>query len=158
MVLTWSQVYEKLLFSRLWSWFSRSRIFRLPQFGFRPKSSTIDAIFVLLGLVRQHTVVLKQPLYVAFVDITKAFPSLNRRKLFGRFVAKALLLCVLDSCVSRYKSPIIILYSQISRQIVLLLDRCVSRYKSPFLILYSQVSRQIVLLFRARKRRGSRCK
>jgi hypothetical protein len=79
-----AKVYERVLFSRLWAWFRRSPIFRLPQFGFRPGSSTVDAIFVLVSLIRQHLVVFKQPCHVAFVDITKAFPSVNRQELFNR--------------------------------------------------------------------------
>jgi hypothetical protein len=81
-----AKVYEKVLFSRLWSWFTRSALFKLPQFGFRPGSATIDAIFVLLCLVKQHTVVLKKPFYVTFVDITKAFPTISREKLFKRCI------------------------------------------------------------------------
>ncbi len=77
-----AKVYEQVLFSRVWQWFTRSHLFHLPQFRFRPKSSMIDAVFTLLFLIRQHMVVLKTPLSVAFVDITKAFPSLNRQQLF----------------------------------------------------------------------------
>jgi hypothetical protein len=73
-----------VLFNRLWAWFQRSTIFRLPQFGFRPKSSTVDAVFVLLGIVRHHLLIAKTPCHVAFVDITKAFPSVNRKQLFDR--------------------------------------------------------------------------
>ncbi len=81
-----AKVYERVLYWRLWAWFQVSRLFDLPQFGFRRKSSTIDAVFTILCLIRQHTVVLKVPLHVAFVDITKAFPSLNRQGLFERLV------------------------------------------------------------------------
>jgi hypothetical protein len=99
-----AKVYEKILFSRIWSWFTRSWLFTLPQFGFRPKSSTIDAVFVLLGLIRQHTIVLKQPIHVAFVDITKAFPSLNRQQLFERLSRLGLPMVLIDGVRSFYSN------------------------------------------------------
>jgi hypothetical protein len=85
-----AKAYERILFNRLWKWFSASSLFRLPQFGFRPRSSTVDAVFVLLSLVRQHLHVFKHPVHVAFVDITKAFPSVNRVELFNRYVGHSL--------------------------------------------------------------------
>jgi hypothetical protein len=48
---TLAKVYERVLFRRFWTWFTTSRLFRLPQFGFRPKLATIDFVFILLCLV-----------------------------------------------------------------------------------------------------------
>jgi hypothetical protein len=81
---SFAKFFERVLFKRVWVWFSRSALFRLPQFGFRPRCSTIDAVFLLLSLIRQHTTVCNVPFHVAFVDISKAFPSVDRFQLFDR--------------------------------------------------------------------------
>jgi hypothetical protein len=87
-----AKFFERVLFKRVWSWFTRSTLFRLPQFGFRPRCSTVDAVFVLLGLIRQHTIICNTPFHVAFVDISKAFPSVDRFRLFDRYTLY--MLCV----------------------------------------------------------------
>ncbi len=79
-----AKIYKRVLFRRFWTWFTTSRLFSLPQFGFRPRSATIDSVFVLLSVIREHTLVQKKAVYVAFIDITKAFPSLDRFRLFNR--------------------------------------------------------------------------
>ena len=65
-LITWAEENEKLLAN---------------QFGFRPNKSTIDAIFVLHGII-SHTLQNKEKLFCAFVDFCKAFDNVDRRILW----------------------------------------------------------------------------
>ena len=54
------------------------------QAGFREGSSTIDNAFILYSLIHKYLSKKRGTckLYVAFVDLTKAFDLINRRKLW----------------------------------------------------------------------------
>ena len=65
-LITWAEENEKLLAN---------------QFGFRPNKSSIDAIFVLHGII-SHTLQNKEKLFCAFVDFCKAFDNVDRRILW----------------------------------------------------------------------------
>ncbi len=79
-----AKVYERLLVTRLTSWWYSKRRSSASQFGFRLGSSTLDAVFILKSLIyfvcRQH----HSPLHCAFVDLRKAFPSVARAQMFHR--------------------------------------------------------------------------
>ena len=57
------------------------RVYPESQCGFRAKRSTIDMIFTLRQL-QEKCREQRQPLYIAFVDLTKAFDLVSRRGLF----------------------------------------------------------------------------
>ncbi len=78
------KLYERLLFARLSVWaFSRGLI---PdnQFGFRPRSSTLDAVFVFVSLVTKYVLLQGSQLFTCLVDFQKAFPSVNRSQLLAK--------------------------------------------------------------------------
>jgi hypothetical protein len=83
-----AKIYERILLSRLQRWSQTTPIASLPQFGFRSRCSTVQAVFTLQTLVHEVVTIHKRPLYAAFVDLTKAFPSLNRDKMFSFLVSK----------------------------------------------------------------------
>ncbi len=78
------KLYERLLFGRLSRWAKLHD--RIPdcQFGFRPRSSTLDAIFVLFTLLFKYVSVMGSPLFVCLIDFQKAFPSINRAQLLDK--------------------------------------------------------------------------
>ena len=57
------------------------------QFGFKVNSSTVDAILVLKSFTGYMTRVRGLPVFSAFVDLKKAFPSVNRYKMLLAFRA-----------------------------------------------------------------------
>jgi hypothetical protein len=78
------KLFERVIFARALAWFEADGISKLPQFGFRPNSSTVDAVFTLRGVVNAHKVLAKKPCYAVFLDLKKAFPSINRTAMFRR--------------------------------------------------------------------------
>ncbi len=80
------KLYERILLSRLQDWSSTTAMSQLPQFGFRSKCSTTQAVFLLQTLVHEVVLLAKKPLYAIFVDLTKAFPSIDRDAMF-RFLS-----------------------------------------------------------------------
>jgi hypothetical protein len=78
---------ERLLLRRLLWWLKNSRLWMLPQFGFRKGSSCLHAIFLLRTLTTDILHSTGRPVFVAFVDLRKAFPSLGRDALFRRMLS-----------------------------------------------------------------------
>ena len=62
---------------------------KINQFGFRPGRSTVDAIFIILGII-SNILQNKFKLYSAFVDFRKAFDKLNRRILIYKLLRNGL--------------------------------------------------------------------
>jgi hypothetical protein len=52
------KLFERVIFARALCWFETSAYAKLPQFGFRPRSSTQDAVFSLRSIVHAHKVTL----------------------------------------------------------------------------------------------------
>ncbi len=78
---------ERILLRRLLTWMRSSKLWDLPQFGFRRGCSCIHAIFLLRTLVLNILSDSKGPVFLSFVDLKKAFPSLGRDALFSRMLA-----------------------------------------------------------------------
>jgi hypothetical protein len=78
------KLFERILLQRLLKWFKSSRLWSLPQFGFRKASSCAHAIFLLRTMTLDILSCKKGPVFVAFVDLRKAFPSVGRDALFRR--------------------------------------------------------------------------
>ncbi len=81
-----AKMYERILLSRLQSWVSTTPISHLPQFGFRPRCSTVQAVFLLQSVVHEVVTIARKTLFAVFIDLTKAFPSINRDAMF-KFLA-----------------------------------------------------------------------
>jgi hypothetical protein len=75
---------EKLLFNRLMCWASARNLIPDCQFGFRLRSSTLDAVFVIFALVTKYVWVRGSPLFAALIDFQKAFPSVCRAELLDK--------------------------------------------------------------------------
>lgn len=76
---TAGKVLAKVLLSRLQQ--AASKILPESQSGFRPNRSTIDPIFTLRQL-QEKSIEQQRPLYMVFIDFTKAFDSVNRELLW----------------------------------------------------------------------------
>jgi hypothetical protein len=83
---TFAKLYERVLLKRLLRWFRSSRLWLLPQFGFRAGSGCVHAIFLLRTLVLDIHNERRGPVFAAFVDLRKAFPSVGRDALFHRML------------------------------------------------------------------------
>jgi hypothetical protein len=75
------KLYERLLFARLSVWAASRGLIPDSQFGFRPRSSTLDAVFVFVTLVTKYVLIQGSQLFTCLVDFQKAFPSVNRAQL-----------------------------------------------------------------------------
>jgi hypothetical protein len=75
------KLYERLLFNRLSMWARFHGLLPDCQFGFRARSSTLDAVFVFFTLIAKYVLVQGSSLFVCLVDFQKAFPSVNRGQL-----------------------------------------------------------------------------
>ncbi len=83
---SFAKLYERVLLHRLLRWLRNSRLWMLPQFGFRSRCSCMHAIFLLRTTVLDVLRSGKGPVFAAFVDLQKAFPSVGRDALFDRML------------------------------------------------------------------------
>jgi hypothetical protein len=77
------RLYSRLLYKRLTGWASRYNYFSPAQFGFRSQSGTLEAVLSLQTVVRSWQVSTGQPVLCVFIDIKKAFPSVDRVRLIN---------------------------------------------------------------------------
>ncbi len=59
------------------------------QFGFKQNARTTDNIFILSSLIQCH-MLKNKPLYVCFVDFTKAFDYINRSALYFKLMKRGI--------------------------------------------------------------------
>jgi hypothetical protein len=78
------KVYERLLCHRVVTWASALEIIPAEQFGFRPGSSTLDAIFCFWKLIFYFVRIKQGVLFAALIDFKSAFPSVDRNLLFRK--------------------------------------------------------------------------
>ena len=74
LISTFSKIFTSILNKRLSNWAESNNVLSDAQFGFRKGRSTVDAIFVLNGIVQKFLNENKR-LYCAFVDLKKAFDN-----------------------------------------------------------------------------------
>ncbi len=86
LTLILAKMYERVLLSRLQAWAGTTPISTLSQFGFWKGCSTIQAVFMLQTVALEVVSVAKRTLNTIFIDLTKAFPSIDRNAMF-RFLA-----------------------------------------------------------------------
>lgn len=75
------KLFTSVLTNRVETWFEENNLLSDAQFGFRKGSSTVDAIFVLNNLI-QHYINTITRLPCAFIDLKKAFDSVERNALW----------------------------------------------------------------------------
>ena len=76
-----SKLYTNILNKRITNFVESNDILPVEQAGFREKFSTIDHIFTLYSMI-QKQFALDRKLYVAFVDFSKCFDTVNKYALF----------------------------------------------------------------------------
>ncbi len=74
------KIFTSILTHRVENWFDDNNMLSDAQFGFRKGHSTVDAIFVIHNLI-QHAFSNNLRLPCAFIDLKKAFVSVNRNAL-----------------------------------------------------------------------------
>ena len=75
------KLYTKALNKKLTSYCDTKNIISPYQFGFRADHRTTDSIFVLKSVLSHYKTLSKKPVYACFVDLSKAFDSINRTDL-----------------------------------------------------------------------------
>ncbi len=71
------------------------------QFGFKANARTFDNLFILQSLVNRQQY--KKPVYVCFVDFTKAFDYINRYALYYKLIKRGIRGKLLYRVCSMYK-------------------------------------------------------
>lgn len=105
LVSVFSKIFTTLLNQRLLSWAESSGALTEFQFGFRTGKSTVDAIYVLHGLIT-HSLTNKEKLFSAFVDFRKAFDRVDRRFLWYKLLV--------SGCSSRMIKMIKSIYQKVN--------------------------------------------
>ena len=98
-----SKVFIHILKSRLQSWADANDIIGEEQAGFRKGYSTIDNVFVLHCVAKRYLVKHKK-LFVAFVDFSKAFDTVNRQILWSILEQMGITRKMIDMLKSIYAS------------------------------------------------------
>jgi hypothetical protein len=93
------KIFETLLASRLSSWAATHKILSFHQAGFRSHYSTYDHVFTLASIQRRAG---KNNIFVGFVDLAKAFPSVSRPKLLSKLQSLGLSTKVLNVIADMY--------------------------------------------------------
>jgi hypothetical protein len=78
-----AKIYSLLLNTRLSKWAEQNNIHCPAQVGFRPEHSTVFNNFVLQHFVQKHKQQ-RKPLFVCFLDISKAYDSVLRTQVWRR--------------------------------------------------------------------------
>ena len=80
-----AKLFTSILNKRLWEWTESNKKINDSQFGIRRNRRTTDALFIIhtisLFAVRQ-----KKPLFLSFIDLSKAFDSVNHDLLWAIYL------------------------------------------------------------------------
>ena len=80
-----SKIFARHLLEELEDWVSECGILPREQLGFRKGHSTIDGCFALKSIVKHH-ITRKTKIYAAYIDMSMAFDTINRGKLWSKLV------------------------------------------------------------------------
>ena len=78
-----SKCYVSIINKRIYNWMETYDKISESQAGFRRHYSTIDHIYTLTSIIQERLSIRKQKLYVAFVDLRKAFDMISHSKLLN---------------------------------------------------------------------------
>uniref|UniRef100_UPI003AF6F7D4 RNA-directed DNA polymerase n=1 Tax=Thiolapillus sp. TaxID=2017437 RepID=UPI003AF6F7D4 len=101
-----SKCYTTVLRNRLTKWMDDHEKVVEAQAGFRKGYSTIDHIYTLSAVIEKYLSRKGGKLYVAFIDLQKAFDSVNRTSLFLSLVKAGLSGPFLNAIKAMYRSVI----------------------------------------------------
>ncbi len=93
------KIFETLLATRISTWAESRKLLSFHQAGFRKNFSTHDHIFTLASLQRQAG---RENIFVGFIDLAKAFPSVSRPKLLSKLQNLGLSSRMLDVIADMY--------------------------------------------------------
>ena len=101
-----SKCYTTVLRNRLTKWMDDHEKIVEAQAGFRKGYSTIDHIYTLSPIIEKYLSRKVGKLYVAFIDLRKAFDSVDRASLFLTFVKAGLSGPFLNAIKAMYRSVV----------------------------------------------------
>ena len=105
-----SKCYTSVLNKRLVTWAEENGKLSEAQAGFRQGYSATDHIFTLNAIVEKSLSKTGGKLYTCFVDLKKAFDSVQRGPLFNILCQNGLSGKFLDALGAIYKSVVLVLY------------------------------------------------
>ena len=97
-----AKIFDSILNSRLYFKNDAMAIDDPFQFGFTPNRRTTDCVFVLDTVIK-HQQNLKKPIFLCFVDFTKAFDYINRNALFYKLQNQGMGRKMLNVIMSMFK-------------------------------------------------------
>ena len=99
-----SKVFTQILKERLLKWCESKNLICQEQAGFRRNYSTIDNVFVLDTVIRKYLRKRGGRFYCAFVDLTKAFDSVNHKALWKKLQSYHISTKMLNILMSVYEN------------------------------------------------------
>lgn len=94
-----ASLYDRILYNRIYDWMS----INIAQTAYQKKRSTLNHIFIvrlLIELAKKH----KKTLYIATLDLEKAFDKVPRILLFQKLARLGIGFCLLAAIISSYAS------------------------------------------------------
>jgi hypothetical protein len=98
------KIYTSVLNTRLYNWLEENNKISECQAGFRRGYSTIDNIFVLYSVVQRYLTRSGKRLYVAFIDLKKAFDSVQHNVLLASIQREGITGIFFNAIKSMYSS------------------------------------------------------
>ena len=98
-----SKTYTNILNKRLTKFVETNNILPVEQAGFREKYSTVDHIFTLYSMIHKQFSK-DRKLYVAFVDYSKCFDTVNKHALFNVLEKNGIKGSILECIKSIYEN------------------------------------------------------
>ena len=98
-----SKVFEKVFYNQLYDYFTKNKLFHDNQYGFRTTHSTELAVTELIGRVFLN-IDNKQVPFVVFMDLSKAFDTLDHKNLIDKlqhYGIRGILLMWFESYLSK---------------------------------------------------------
>lgn len=80
------KIFERLVYQRVLKWAEEGNLLGSDQYGFRSGRACADATFAVMDFAEYCVSRFALPVFVTFVDLEKAFPSVLRSKLLARLV------------------------------------------------------------------------
>ena len=81
---TLGKILEKIILYRISNYFKDFEILNSKQFGFREKRGTVDAVSALVELIRSSKHSYTEHTYCTFLDLRKAFDTIDRKILLQK--------------------------------------------------------------------------